>query len=72
MPPSLDLHPWMWPSRPWKHIHVDFVGPIFDKTYLVVVDGYSKWPEVLEMTSTTTVKTIMVLSRQFSLYGLPD
>ena len=42
VPPSLDLQPWMWPSKPWKRIHVDFVGPIFDKTYLVVVDGYSK------------------------------
>ena len=56
VPPSVDLHPLMWPSRPWKCIHVDFVGPISDKTYLVVVDGYSKWPEVWEMTSTTTEK----------------
>ena len=72
VPPSVDLHPLMWPSRPWKCIHVDFVGPISDKTYLVVVDGYSKWPEVWENDLYHNRETIMVLSNLFTLYGLPD
>ena len=26
-PPLTVLHPWIWPSKPWQHIHVDFAGP---------------------------------------------
>ena len=43
-PSPVPLHPWVWPSRPWYRLHVDFAWPLFDKTYLVVVDAYSKWP----------------------------
>ena len=21
------LHPWIWPTKPWVHVHVDFGGP---------------------------------------------
>ena len=36
------VHPWSWPSQPWQCVHVDFAGPLFSKTYLLVVDRYSK------------------------------
>jgi hypothetical protein len=26
-PPKAPLHPWVWPTKPWKRIHVDFAGP---------------------------------------------
>ena len=71
-PIQCSLHPWEWPTKAWSRIHVDFAGPIFNKSYLVVVDSYSKWPEVFEMTSTTTSKTISVLQHLFSRYGYPD
>lgn len=38
---------------------------------MVVTDAHSEWPEVQLMTSTTAAKTIQVLSRVFSCYGLP-
>lgn len=31
---------------PFDRIHIDFAGPFKDKTYLVVIDAFSKWPEV--------------------------
>lgn len=68
-PPRCTLHPWEWPTKAWSRIHVDFAGP---KTYLVVVDSYSKWPEVFEMSTTTTTKTISVLNHLFSRYGYPN
>ena len=40
-------------------------------SYLVVIDSHSKWPEVIEMSSTTAQKTISKLQRLFSMYGLP-
>ena len=71
-PPKSPLNPWLWPTTPWTRIHIDFAGPIYGKNYLVIVDAHSKWPEVFEMTSTTTSKTIDVLRHLFSSYGLPN
>ena len=62
----------MWPAKPWVRIHVDFAGPLYGKTYFIIVNAHSKWPEVFEMTSTTTSKTIDILRQVFAAYGLPD
>lgn len=40
--------------------------------FLAVVDAFSKWPEVVQMSSTTAEKTVDVLRRIFSQNGLPD
>ena len=45
-PPVAPLHPWIWLSRRWTRIHVDFTGPKLGQTFLVVLDAYSKWTEV--------------------------
>ena len=71
-PPTAPLHPWVWPSRPWQRIHVDFAGPFLGKSFLVVVDAHSKWPEVFEMSSTTALKTIATHRHLFATYGLPE
>ena len=52
-------------------MHINFMGPLFEKSYLVIVDAHSKWPEVFEMSTTTTSKTIDVLHQVFAV-GLPD
>ena len=44
-PAKAPLHPWMWPSRPWQRIHIDFAGPFLNKSFLIVIDAYSKWAE---------------------------
>ena len=48
-PPEAPLHPWTWPSNPWVRVHVDFAGPFLNRMFLVVIDAYSKWPEVVDM-----------------------
>ena len=60
-PPVAPLHPWIWPTKPWERIHVDFAGPFQNKMFLIVVDAHSKWPEVMQMTSTSAEQTIIVL-----------
>ena len=57
-PENAPLHPWLWPSKPWKRIHIDFAGPLRGHYYLILVDAPSKWPEVIHMTSTTSSATI--------------
>ena len=39
---------------------------------IVLVNAHSKWPEVVEMKSTTAEKTIEVLRTLFGSYGLPE
>ena len=71
-PAVAPLHPWVWPDHPWTRIHVDFAGPFRGKTYLVIVDAHSKWPEVIDMkTNTTTASLIVELRRVFAAFGLP-
>ena len=71
-PAAAPLHPWVWPSRPWQRIHVDFAGPFFNKMFFLVIDAHSKWGEVFQMAQTTATKTIEVLRQLFSSYGLPE
>ena len=71
-PLLLPLHPWLWPPRPWKRVHIDFAGPFMNQTFLVVMDAHSKWPEVIKMHSTTAQKTITELRKLFAAYRLPE
>ena len=58
-PPESPLHPWKWATRPWQRIHVDF-AEFKGQMFLVVIDSYSKWLEVIAMSSTTAEKTIFI------------
>ena len=69
-PPTVLLHPWIWPSRPMQRVHVDFAGPFMGTTFLLMVDSRSKWLEVIPMQSTTAKDTIDVLRNLFARYGL--
>jgi len=60
-PPTAQIHPWIFPSWPWSRIHVDFAGPISGSMYMVVVDSYSKFLEMVNMTNTTVGTTITAL-----------
>ena len=71
-PPSAPLYPWLWPTRPWQRVHVDFAGPFQVKMFLLVVDAHSKWPEVVNMTTTSAQCTIEELRRMFASYGIPE
>ena len=70
-PAKAPLHPRSWPARPWERIHIDFAGPFMNKSFLIIVDAYSKWAEVIEMSQTTTDRTIIALRQVFSTHGIP-
>lgn len=69
--PKVPANPWLWPSAPWKRVHIDYAGPFMQRMFLIVVDAYSKWIDVVMMTSTTSESTINALRYLFSSYGLP-
>jgi hypothetical protein len=69
--PTAVVHTWERPSDPWQRIHADFLGPIDGQMFLIVVDAYSKWPEVVTMSDTTSARTIAALRSLFAVWGLP-
>ena len=71
-PAKSHTHPWTYPSHAWSRIHVDFAGPISNQMYFVIVDAYSKYPEVIKMASTTSEATNNVLCCVFSRFGYPE
>ncbi len=71
-PTQAPLHPWEWPSDKWQRIHVDYAGPFLGHMFLVVVDAYSKWPEVVITNSTTSTQTIEILRTIFGRNGVPE
>ena len=71
-PPAPNPASWSWPGGPWKRLHLDFAGPYLSKMYLVIVDAYSKFVEVVPMAQATTSNTIAALRRVFSYFGLPE
>ena len=71
MPPSAPVYPWCFPSGPWQRIHVDFAGPFLGHMFLLAIDAYSKFPEIIRMDKTTSSATITVVRRLFASHGLP-
>jgi len=42
-------------------IHIDFVGPLDNHYFTIVIDVFSKWPEVFRMREATSTGTVSVL-----------
>ena len=72
MPPSVPLHPWARPEKPWSRVHIDYAGPFEGKMFLLISDAYSKWLEVHPTNTSTSATTIELLRKSFSYLGLPD
>ena len=69
--PSKSYATWSWPSGPWRRLHIDFAGPFMGKMFLVIVDAYTKYLEIVPMTHATSTGTIKALRRLFATFGLP-
>ena len=52
--------------------HVDFAGPLDGFYYLIVVDSFSKYPEVLRCRNPTTKVTINFHHKLFTRFGVVD
>lgn len=69
MPPKTSCE-WITPTKPWSRINVDFAGPYQNKTFLIVVDAYSRWPEVFIVNNMTSTTVIRHLRNIFATHGL--
>ncbi|XP_055684592.1 uncharacterized protein K02A2.6-like [Lutzomyia longipalpis] len=71
-PSKAPVHAWEAASKPFERIHIDYAGPIFGKWLLIVVDSYSKWPEVVSVSDQTAETTITELRKIFATHGIPE
>ena len=59
------------PTRPWEKLGVDYFS-FAGNEYLLAVDYYSKYPEVVQVESKTAESTITVLKNLFARHGIPQ
>lgn len=63
----------MLPRSPWEFVAIDYLGPLPDNRYiLVVVDYFSRFIECYFTTSTSAATTISCLLRSFARFGVPS
>lgn len=70
-PRSVSIHPWERVDEPFVRVHIDYAGPFYGCYYFILVDAYSRWPEIYitkDMTSTTTID---ICREIFSRFGIP-
>ncbi len=59
------------PEYPWQIVGTDLFE--IDKTYyLLIVDYFSRYPEVFQLKSTTSTMVINVMKQVFSRHGIPE
>ncbi|XP_035904772.1 uncharacterized protein K02A2.6-like isoform X6 [Anopheles stephensi] len=70
-PPSQIPSCWPKPPGPWHRVHIDYAGPVEGAYFLIAVDAYSKWPEIIKTASITSFATISILRGIFARFGPP-
>ena len=63
--------PYSIPARPWKKIGIDYLT-LLNQDYLLIVNYFSKYPEVIPVSSKTANATIKVMQSVVSRLGVPD
>ena len=59
------------PDYPWQVVGTDLFE-LKGMQYLLVIDYFSRYPEVIKMSSTTSKSTIAALKSVFSRHGIPE
>lgn len=65
------LHSWPTPASAWQRIHIDYAGPINSTYFLVIVDAYSKWPEIITTKTISATATVDIMKEICNRFGSP-
>ena len=63
--------PTKFPDYPWQKVGTDLFV-MNGTTYLLIVDYFSRYPEVVKLTTTTSSAVIAALKPIFASYGVPE
>lgn len=58
-------------EKAWTRIHIDFLSPLYNFYYFVLIDATSKWIECFAVKNITSYVAIDKLRETFSRFGLP-
>ncbi|XP_055615172.1 uncharacterized protein K02A2.6-like [Toxorhynchites rutilus septentrionalis] len=67
-----NLESWPVPEKPWQRLHLDYAGPMDGWYFLILVDAYTKWPEVVRTKDITSAATIRILHDISARFGSPE
>ncbi|KAL3121927.1 hypothetical protein niasHT_003359 [Heterodera trifolii] len=71
-PQKQPLQPWPTTTQVFERVHIDLAGPCSDSnSYLVIVDSFSRWPEVFMLRHTSSQYVIEQLQWLFDWFGIP-
>jgi transposase InsO family protein len=71
-PTKATLHAWLPATKPWERIHIDYAGPHLGKYFLIIVDAFSKYPDVIPVSNMTSRQTVAVLRKLCAQNGAPE
>jgi len=71
-PPKTKALTWRPAERAFQRVHIDYAGPFMGHYFLVLVDAFSKWPEVVITKNITSSTTIKCCRQIFSTFGIPE
>lgn len=70
-PNRVEKHIWEPATKPFERVHVDYAGPFLNHTFFILVDAYTKWPEVFITKGMTSEETIQICNKIFARFGSP-
>lgn len=56
--PPQEFKQWEEPNMVWSRVHMDFLGPVWDSKWLIIIDAKSKFPFVFDMKNDTNAKNL--------------
>ncbi|GFN99684.1 Pol polyprotein [Plakobranchus ocellatus] len=65
------LLPSSFPEHPWSRVAMDLFD-LHGKTYLLLVDYHSRWPEIRLLDRLSSAAVIARLKSIFATHGIPD
>lgn len=68
-PIKTTLQSWPVTTSPMERIHIDIAGPTDGFYYFIIVDSFSKWLDVFQISNITSSIIINKLNEFFSRYG---
>uniref|UniRef100_A0A6G3MEG1 Uncharacterized protein K02A26 (Trinotate prediction) n=1 Tax=Henneguya salminicola TaxID=69463 RepID=A0A6G3MEG1_HENSL len=71
-PKRAPVHQWWEVERPFERLHIDFATPKQGINYLIIVDAFSKWPEVYPMNQISSQATVRNLRNFVARFGIPE
>lgn len=71
-PSKTSTHIWTPATAPFERVHIDYAGPFLGKYFFILVDAFTKWPDIHVVPNMTTETTISVCRSIFSTFGIPS